>query len=1077
MSSSHLLVVVAVVAVFSAAHADTIYVDTDNCPGPGSGTPEDPYCSIQTGIDNAVDTDEIVVAPGIYLEMINFLGKAVTLHSSDGADVTIIDGTGNFHVVQCVNGEGPDTVLEGFTITGGNANGEYPDYLGGGMYNSSSSPTVTDCRFSGNSATAEGGGMCNYDSNPTVTNCTFEGNHVQDGSGGGMSNQYSSPTVTDCTFSENTTTPFYGGGMYSANSSNPTVTDCTFTGNIGGYEGGGMYNNMFCSPTVTDCTFEGNTAESGGGMCNQNCSPTVTDCTFSENAAQHGGGMRNYNGSSPTVIGCTFTGNDGGANGGGMYNFESGPTVTNCGFTSNSASRGAGMLNDQGSHSRVTDCVFASNAGEYGGGMYNAYGSHSFVTNCTFKYNSVVWFGGGMANKQSNPTVTSCTFTSNEGSFGGGVFNEESTSPTVINCTFIDNQAGYGGGMFAKVNSSPSLTNCILWGDTPEEILLENSTITVTYSDVQGGWAGTGNIDADPTFADAEGHLSPGSPCIDAADNTAVPADTEDLDGDEDVTEPIPFDLDGNPRFADDIGTPDSGLGDPPIVDMGAYEFQGTTVLDFDPPDESPAEGEAIREATGDLDGNGTIDVVVVIPNEDPMVPGAVQVFLNQGTNEIGEWLGFVANPPITVGRDPSDVAVGLFDGDPHLDLAVTNAGDDSVSILLNLGDGTFDLTSTVEVGDAPSGVVPLMFNDDPHLDLAVTNEGDGTVDILLGDGEGGFSLPADRAGFPVGSSPVGLLADDFDNNDDPDVAGPAYGAGFRQSGAVFVLLGLPGGDFQPVAVYQVGQGPRDITSGDLNGDGFSDIAAVNTDDGTVSILLNLGDGTFAPAFEVAVGEMPRSIEAADLDADSDLDLAVAADDPGIGPSVQVLINRTGEGVPQGGGGVVFDPPVSFGVNANPNFVVAADLNGDGLPDLLTANADDGPSGGSVTALVNNPPPPLLPCPADLNGDGNVSVEDLLILITSWGPCAGCPADLDGDGLVGVLDLLALVANFGPCPDGGCPWDVSGDGVVDQSDLWGVLCHLGPCDDPDNCPWDVNGDGVVGIDDAIAVLTHFGPCP
>ncbi|MHC4786821.1 MAG: right-handed parallel beta-helix repeat-containing protein, partial [Planctomycetota bacterium] len=882
------------------------------------------------------------------------------------------------------------------------------------------------------------------------------------GSGGGMSNEYSSPTLTNCTFSGNTATPFYGGGMYNANSSHPTVTNCTFTGNIGGYEGGGMYNNQFCNPTVTDCTFEGNTAGAGGGMSNQNSALTVTDCTFSENTAQHGGGIRNYNGSSPTVTGCTFTGNDGGLSGGGMYNYESSPTVANCEFTSNNASRGAGMLNQQGSHPTVTSCVFTSNEGEYGGGLYNTYGSNSTVTNCTFRYNTAGWFGGGMDNKLSAPTVTNCTFASNSGFFGGGMFNEENASPTVTNCTFIDNQAGYGGGIFSKVNSSPTLANCILWGDTPDEIALENSTITVTYSNVQGGWAGTGNIDADPTFADADGRLAPGSPCIDAADNTAVPADTEDLDGDEDVTEPVPFDLDGNPRFADDTGTPDTGSGDPPIVDMGAYEFLGTTliVIDFDPPDESPAEGEAIRQATGDLDGNGTIDVVVVIPNEDPTVPGTVQVFLNQGTDEMGEWLGFAANAPITVGRDPSNVAAGLFNGDPHLDVAVTNAGDDSVSILLNdgLGTGNFIVQAPpVPVGDAPSGVTILEFDGDGFTDLAVTNEGDDNLLILLGDGAGGFSLPpgAGRVGFSVGSSPMGL-----------------------QSGVVFVLLGTQGGGFDPVAVYDVGQGPRDITSGDLDGDGFSDIAAVNADDGTVSILLNLGDGTFAPAIEVSVGEMPRAIEAADLDGDSDNDLAVAADDPEIGPSVQVLENRTGDGVPAGGGGVVFDPPVAFGVNADPNFVVAADLNGDGLPDLLTANTDDGPSGGSVTALVNNPtaPPPL--CPADLDGDGDVNVIDLLLLIGAWGQCPPapdpCPADLNLDGFVNVLDLLALIGNWGPCPGVPCVWDVNGDGLVDQADLHQVQQNFGPCD---GCVEDVNGDGMVNGQDAAAVATHFGPCP
>ena len=102
-----------------------------------------------------------------------------------------------------------------------------------------------------------------------------------------------------------------------------------------------------------------------------------------------------------------------------------------------------------------------------------------------------------------------------------------------------------------------------------------------------------GNINVYPMFVDfpnQDYHISAGSPCIDVADNTAVPPDEFDLDGDFDTTEPIPFDLDGNPRFVDDPNTADNGVGDPPIVDMGAYEFQVVTC---------PA----------DIDGSGAVDV------------------------------------------------------------------------------------------------------------------------------------------------------------------------------------------------------------------------------------------------------------------------------------------------------------------------------------------------------------------------------------------------------------------------------------------------------------------------------------
>ncbi|MHC4126863.1 MAG: hypothetical protein ACYS1E_06665 [Planctomycetota bacterium] len=114
------------------------------------------------------------------------------------------------------------------------------------------------------------------------------------------------------------------------------------------------------------------------------------------------------------------------------------------------------------------------------------------------------------------------------------------------------------------------------------------------------------------------------------------------------------------------------------------------------------------------------------------------------------------------------------------------------------------------------------------------------------------------------------------------------------------------------------------------------------------------------------------------------------------------------------------------------------------------------------------------PCPWDLNGNDNVDVVDLLVVIANWGPCPGCPADFDDDGLVNVVDLLVLIANFGPCPGVSCVWDVNGDGVIDNADLQQVLDNFGPCA---GCAEDVNGDGIVDGRDAAAVATHFGPCP
>ncbi len=168
---------IAVFVVSSSAVADILHVPGD-------------YPTIQEAIDAAVDGDEVEVHPGIYNETINFLGKAVCLHSSGGPRVTIIDAQQTGTVVTCNLGEGPNTVLSGFVITGGNAG------QGGGMRNLQSSPTVTNCTFTWLAAGFAGWlssnrlgrhtskGRVNDEDSVNATNCDAA-RTVGDGSGGG----------------------------------------------------------------------------------------------------------------------------------------------------------------------------------------------------------------------------------------------------------------------------------------------------------------------------------------------------------------------------------------------------------------------------------------------------------------------------------------------------------------------------------------------------------------------------------------------------------------------------------------------------------------------------------------------------------------------------------------------------------------------------------------------------------------------------------------------------------------------------------------------------------------------------
>ena len=322
------------------------------------------------------------------------------------------------------------------------------------------------------------------------------------------------------------------------------------------------------------------------------------------------------------------------------------------------------------------------------------------------------------------------------------------------------------------------------------------------------------------------------------------------------------------------------------------------------------------------------------------------------------------------------------------------------------MGDATFNPPVPIDVGQRPSDVIAGDFNEDGFVDLAVANADDNNVWLLFNDGAGAFT----KAGMlPTGGqNPLGLDPEDLDNDKDLDIGGINGGmAGINGGvpGSVFVLINQGGGTFASAVTHEIGVGPADLATGDLNRDDFAEIVAVNSADATVSILVNQGDGTFIPDNELPVGDAPVSIELVDLDADLDLDLAIVAVDAKLGPAVQVVQNL-GINI----GDLVFAELVAFSVDADPNFVVGTDFNEDFVFDLVTVNADEGKTGGSVTALIN------VQCPWDLDENGFVGASDLLALLALWGTDPGGPPDFDGDGAVGAFDLLLLLANWGPCP-------------------------------------------------------------
>jgi hypothetical protein len=502
----------------------------------------------------------------------------------------------NAYTVVTGSGTNDTAVIDGFTISGGNANGPNPGELewrrGGGMWTLTGSPTIQRCRFEHNYADAYGGGMYNrIFSSPLIEDCSFSGNVSGIGGGAMFNTGASLPQITGCLFELNDAAGGSGGAMFNAPDSDATITGCSFDSNTA-IAGGAIYNNE-SGPAISGCQFTGNfSTSSGGAIFNNVSSPSIADCSFDGNASDGGGGaLTNFDSSSATIENCTFTYNTTPDAGGAIRNSVCDPTITGCTFHGNTALTGGGMYNYTASPA-ITHCVFTSNqttgSGAGGGGLLNSTDSSPSITNCLFADNSAASTGGGIGNGiNSNPAITNCTVVYNTAAIaGGGIYTTDA----------------FGG------HSTPVVVNCIVYGNNDVQILDDaGSVTTVSHSNVQGGFAGAGNIDADPRFADADYRLGSGSPSIDAGNNSAVTEST---------------DLDGNPRLVDDPCREDTGDGPLPVVDMGAYEFQASScdvngdgsvaVNDFllllsgwgDCPDPCPPSCPA------DFDGDCTVGVV-----------------------------------------------------------------------------------------------------------------------------------------------------------------------------------------------------------------------------------------------------------------------------------------------------------------------------------------------------------------------------------------------------------------------------------------------------------------------------------
>ncbi|MBN1456304.1 MAG: hypothetical protein JW912_00450 [Sedimentisphaerales bacterium] len=572
------------------AFPQPIYVD-DSAPGSNNGTSwYNAYTKLQDALGAASSGDEIRVAQGIYYpdegigQMEDYKDSTFTLVSgtslkgayagygasnpnardpnlyetilsgdlmqNDAPITTITDvfygvgrGDNARHIITSPNCD-ENTILDGFTITNGRAGMGYP---GGGLIAGASNIlNISDCKFEYNQSLA-GGAIYQTYGQLIIENCTFKSNLTV--TGGAIYHIYGDIQITDCDFIDNHALLVYEPSGLTQ-------------------KGGAIYLYETTS-SIHNSSFTDNYAAQYSGAVHYDASGDITTDTYE----------------------CTFTGNQSDDWGGAIAYFATGTgNFANCSFINNSSGQGGGLV--------IYNCI------------------SPYITNCQFIANRSTGSGGALWNGHDcDPQIFGSLFVGNSAATSGGAIlctnynNLQSGHPRFSNCTFVDNSAPLGS-LVACEKDSPSsygpsvvdFKNSIMWqNNSPLAYNDDGSTIRIEYSDVQGGYTGHGNFDADPCFVsepddggdgfgddpgtgedesanDDYGNLrlSAGSACIDRGFNIWVHLDYADLDNDEYLAEPVPYDLDGFDRFTDDPAALDTGfargLDTNEVIDLGCYE-------------------------------------------------------------------------------------------------------------------------------------------------------------------------------------------------------------------------------------------------------------------------------------------------------------------------------------------------------------------------------------------------------------------------------------------------------------------------------------------------------------------------
>jgi hypothetical protein len=326
-----------------------------------------------------------------------------------------------------------------------------------------------------------------------------------------------------------------------------------------------------------------------------------------------------------------------------------------------------------------------------------------------------------------------------------------------------------------------------------------------------------------------------------------------------------------------------------------------------------------------DVNGDGKIDLVSANLNDNTLT-----VLTNNGMGV------FTTADIIQVGNCPFAVVAADLAGRKAVDLVCGNGCDSTLTIFTNNGSGAFGSNVSYTVGNGPQSLLAADVNGDGKVDLVCANWDDFTVTILTNNGNGTFTMSSTNA---VGRFPSCVVAADLNGDGRVDLVTANWGAA-----TLTVLTNGGYGVFGYNATYPAGSFPECLAVADLNGDGMPDLVC-GSDDDTLVVLTNNGTGGFVLGYSIPIGAdfWPQSVITADLKGNGKLDLiCVNFNDFAIPGTLTIMTNSgTGE----------FTNALMFSVGEGPYSVVAADLNGDGKLDLVTANHMD----NALSILINVP--------------------------------------------------------------------------------------------------------------------------